>query len=65
MDTSSVEVMGITGKHVRVPFPRRFTDQPRGDCFDTIRDCIALLDKVSDVDVSTSRDECRRYVNVR
>ena len=56
--------MEITGKHVRVPFPRRFTDQPCGDCFDTIRNCIALLDEVSDIDVSASRDECRRNVNV-
>ncbi len=57
-------MMVTTGKYVRVPFPRRFTDQPRGDCFDTIRNCIALLDEVGDIDVSASRDECRRYVNV-
>lgn len=56
--------MEIAGKHVRVPFPRRFANQPRGDCFDAIRNRIALLDKVSDVDISTSRDVCRRYVNV-
>jgi len=62
---SSVEMMEITGEHIRIPFPRRFTNQPRGDCFDTIRNCIALLDEVSDIDVSTSRDECRRYVDVR
>ena len=62
--TSSVEMMEITGMHVRIPFPRRFADQSRGDCFDTIRNCIALLDEVSDIEVSTSRDECRRNVNV-
>ena len=63
--TSSVQMIEITGKHIHVPFPRRFANQPRGDCFDTIRNCIALLDKVSDIDISTSCDECHRYVNVR
>jgi hypothetical protein len=58
-------MMEITGKHVRVPFPRGFTNQPRGDCFDTVRNCIALLDEVSNIDVGTSCDECGRYVDVR
>lgn len=51
-------------KHERVPFPRGFAHQPCGDSFDAICNRIALLHEVSDVEVSTSRNVCRRYVHV-
>jgi len=46
---SGIERGGGDGKHVRVPFPRRFTNQPCGDSFDAIRNRVALFYEIGNV----------------